>query len=172
MAQRFRQRTVRFSSRKGTNWARGSHGSDTIAAGPTKALLLTLVLSNPGITETIVRTRGRIFVQSDQSAAVEDQVGAFGMMVVNDLALAAGAASIPGPFTDRNDDGWFVWFPIMQRGVISTTGGNNFVGYDYDSKAKRRTEEGFGIAVMAENASTTHGLAITGLFSLLSVVNT
>ncbi len=75
----------------------------------TKILLGVFVLSNVGIGETVRRTIGNIWVVSDQAAADEVQVGAFGCIVVTDLAAAAGAASIPGPFTDANDDGWFVW---------------------------------------------------------------
>ena len=81
---------------------------NTIVAAGNKTLLGTFILSNPPLGETILRTHIRLWVGSDQVAVAEFQQGAFGMMVVTDRAAAAGAASIPGPFTDGGDDGWFV----------------------------------------------------------------
>jgi len=78
------------------------------------------------------------------------------MMVVSDLAIAAGAASIPGPVTDSDDDGWFVWVPCMsQFQFVSGVGIDPDAGryFPFDSRAMRRTEEGFGIAVMWETGS-------------------
>ncbi len=136
-----------------------------VAAG-TKILSTSLVLSNPGIGETVRRTRGVVSVASDQGAAIEDQLGALGLVVVSDLALAAGAASIPGPGTDASDDGWFVWRPFVQRSDSS----NNRVSfiYEFDSKAMRRVEEGFGIAIMIENTSALHGIQISFALSMLT----
>ena len=92
------------------------------------------------------------------------------MVVVNDLALAAGAASIPGPFTDASDDGWF---------VHQFTGGNRPAAtaaestiWEFDSRAMRRVEEGFGIAVMYENASAgAVAIQVTTGFALLSSIS-
>ena len=128
-----------------------------------------MVLDNVGISETVRRTRGQIFVASDQGAAIEDQLGALGLMKVNDVALAAGAASIPGPVTDASDDGWFVWRPFTQIGERAA-GGTSALGilYEFDSKAMRTIEEGFGVAVMLENASPTHGITVSFAVSLLS----
>jgi len=155
---RARRRTVPAFSRRdsGTNWGRTIVPAVTIAAG-TKVLLATIVLSNVGIGEVVRRTRGQVLVISDQASVAEQQNGAFGMVVVTDLAAAAGAASIPGPVTDANDDGWFVWVPTLQI-TGGTIGGAPSVGVPqwphlYDSKAMRRVEEGFVIAVMFETLS-------------------
>ncbi len=96
MPDRRRRSIARRGSRKGTNWGRIVFTGTTQIAAASKSLLTTVVLSNPGIGETLVRSRGHIFVFSDQAAAVEMQIGAFGCVVVSDLAIAAGAASIPG----------------------------------------------------------------------------
>ena len=108
------RRTARTQrgTRKGTDWFRRTTGAYVTVAAASKVLVSSGTPSNPGITETIVRTRGGFSIASDQAGASESQIGAMGLMVVNDLALAAGAASIPGPVTDRNDDGWFVWEPF------------------------------------------------------------
>ena len=144
-----------------TNWARTTFRNSVVAAG-TKVLVASFVLSNAGINEVVRRTRGRFLFTSDQAAIFEGSVAAFGMIVVNDLALAAGVASIPGPITDANDDGWFVWesMPMLQGNTDGSSssavgvGGANY-GVEFDSKAMRRVEEGFGIAVVAEVASVT-----------------
>jgi len=151
-----------------TDWGRIINtGFTTIPAG-TKALMFVVALSNPGIMETIRRTRGMISIASDQAAGLEAFQGAVGFMVINDIALAAGAASIPGPVTDDNDDGWFVWQPFMQTSVNVVNGGIVSRVLEFDSKAMRKVEEGFGIAVMVENSSATTGFQITTAFSMLS----
>ncbi len=161
-----RSRGFQRPQRQPTNWARLVSTVGIVVAANTKILSTTIVLSNPGIGETVRRTRGVIAIASDQGAVVEDQLGAFGMVVVSDLALAAGAASIPGPGTDASDDGWFVWRPFVGRGDSS----NNRVAFnfEFDSKAMRRVEEGFGIAIMVENTSAATGLVISFAVSLLS----
>ncbi len=138
-----------------------------VAAG-TKVLVGGFTLSNPNIDETILRTVGMISVGSGQQSATEDQIGAFGMMIVSDLAVAAGAASIPGPVTDNSDDAWFVWVPFAQRSTFDVSAGVTSVKYDFDSKAMRTVEEGFGLAVMVENAHAVHSLVFQMSMSLLS----
>ena len=172
MAARRRAAPARPGRRTvGTNWARVV-GSNVLVASATKVLLATVTLSNPGIGEVVRRTRGLINVMSDQGSVMEPQRGALGFIVVNDIALAAGVASLPGPATDRNDDGWFVWVPFSQTmgavesgSVTSNIGMNTYV---FDSKAMRRVEEGFAIAVIAESFGDGLGADIALSFSLLS----
>ncbi len=174
MARRFTgARTFRGAARRRqpTNWARSVAAAYVTIPLSSKALITTVLLSNPGIGETVRRTRGVLSVVSDQSASLEVQLGAFGMVVVNDLAVAAGAASIPGPVTDASDDGWFVWLPIMQTGAAPAGGGATQSlpqRYEFDSKAMRRVEEGFAIALMIENSSATNGLAVACGISILT----
>ena len=151
--------------RQPTNWTRSmATGPTTVAAG-TKALIATIALSNPGIGETIRRTRGIVLFTSDQNTD-EDYNGALGFIVVNDLAIAAGAGSIPGPVTEASDDGWFVWQPLAGR--FETNEQAYPPPYMIDSKAMRRVEEGFTVAVMAENSHVTFGMDVTCGFSVLS----
>ncbi len=96
-----------------TNWARAVLADPVAVAVGSKIILATFGLSNPGIGEVVRRTRGWFWVASDQVSAMEYVAVAFGMAVVTDAALAAGAASIPGPSTDLNDDVWFVWETVM-----------------------------------------------------------
>ncbi len=149
-----------------TDWARLVSAAPVTVAAGTKVLIATFTLSNAGISETVRRTRGVVSISSDQSASVEEQYGAFGMVVCNDLALAAGAASIPGPVTDASDDGWFVWVPFMQTAFGASTT-NPSREYQFDSKGMRTIDDGFGIAVMVENAHASEGLRFAIGMSLL-----
>ncbi len=106
-----------------------------------------------------------VMIQSDQTAADELQFGALGFVVVNDLAAGIGAAAIPGPITDDDDDGWFVWLPVM---ASFDSGIEKSQFYQFDSKAMRRVEEGFQVAVMFENASAATGLQVSVAFSMLT----
>ncbi len=164
------RRGVRRGSSKPTpgTWARFVDIPIDVSVS-SKVLLATFVLSNVGIGETIRRTLGGIYVVSDQSAADEPLAGAFGMIVVSDLAGAAGAASIPGPFTDASDDGWFVWQGFSGEGKLAATPTNPpAMDKLFDSKGMRRVSEGFLIALMVENASSTAVFNIGTYVSLYS----
>ena len=93
--------------------------------------------------------------------------------MTTDLAIAAGAASVPGPVTDGADD-WLVYVPIAQRLNFGTAVGlqpDFAIQYHFDSKAKRRTTEGRSIAIMVENASSGAAFNIAMAFRLLSMVS-
>ncbi len=172
-ARRARQ-FPRRSSAPNRSWAGFNTASPVVVAAGTKVLLATLVLSNPGIDETVLRNVGVVSIQSDQSAATEQQIGAFGMIQVTDIAAAAGVASIPGPITDGTDDGWFTYVPFAQAFQFKT--GVGFQGnvaqlYQFDSKARRRTSEGQLLAMVVENAHATHGLQIAVVLRTLSMVS-
>ncbi len=164
--------TGRRSARRPGTWARGTLGSATVGA-TTKVLLATFGLSNPGINETVRRTLGNVFVQSDQQAASETWRGALGFCIVSDAAAAAGAASIPGPVTEASDDIWFVWVPFAGSVLFSSAVGVFLGGFQFpfDSRAMRRAQEGQTIAVMVENPGTT-GFSINVNLSLYSTLAT
>ncbi len=162
----------RRPQRPATNWGRIVPTQVTLVLAGSKVLLATFILTNAGIGETIRRTRGSFLALSDQSAQVESQIGAWGMVVVNDIALGVGAASIPGPVTDADDDGWFVWEPILQVSEADEGAADGaatgFVGQRFDSKAMRRVEEGFGVALMVENSSSAFSMNAMVTVSMLS----
>ncbi len=142
----------------------------TVAAA-TKVLFTTFTLDNPGISETIRRTRGRFAFSSDQSAAVEEVSGAWGAVVVTDAAAAIGITAIPGAVTDASDDNWFLWEPFAQHlgnGVAAGNAAGLQPMTEFDSKAMRKVETGFQLAFVVENASATTGLVFTAGISLLS----
>jgi len=171
VATRRALRPGRRAPRRGTNWTRFTLPVFTAVPAASKVFIAPLVPSNPGLTETIIRTRGVLSIQSDQGAAREDQIGAFGCVVVSDIAATAGAASIPGPFTEALDDGWWVWEGFANTGLqVDAQGGPLQV--HFDSKAARRVPEGFQGAVMIENAHATFALEFALSMSVLAVQNT
>ena len=89
---------------------------------------------------TIVRTRGIILFESDQTGATEDYGGVMSFQVVTAAAAAAGVASIPTPLTEPNAD-YFVYEPFYSKVWIQNTGANaggSTVSKQFDSKAMRK----------------------------------
>ncbi len=159
-----------------TDWARLVSTVSTTLAANTKIIAATFQLSNPGIGETVRRTRGRFMVVSDQVSFVEDHLGAMGMMIVNDVAAGIGITAIPGPVTEAGDDGWFVWEPLVACSQMNPTATSSGIGsgsmamcsFEFDSKAMRRVEEGFQMVMVVENASSSTGFKFAFGVSLLS----
>ncbi len=150
------------SARPGGGWAR-IRTSATNAGGGVKTLVSSLALSNPDIDETLRRVIGELWHFSDQAAATETYTGAFGIIVVNDVALAAGAASIPGPITDQNDNGWLFWAALMGGFQFGTGVGFESapgVHMQIESRAMRRVREGFGLALMMESSGGSAGFSL------------
>ena len=173
MARRLQSRQSQRRSPPNRAWAGVVSTGFTTVAANTKVLLGFLSLSNPNIDETVLRTVGVLGVMSDQVAATEDIIGAVGMILVSDTAFAAGVASIPGPVTDVADDGWFLYIPIVQAfGFASAVGidGSFAIQYAFDSKVKRRVEEGQTGAIVVENSSASFGFQVAFVLRLLSMV--
>ena len=173
---RFRSTSRSFPTRRRANkaWAGFATTAAIAVAANTKVLLGSFALSNPNIDETFLRTVGVLSVQSDQVAASENWSGAFGIVGVTDLAIAAGAASIPGPITDRSDDGWFVYVPFLGTiNVGDSTGiqSNILSLFPFDSKAKRKFDEGQQAALMVENSSASTGFNVQLIFRSLSMIS-
>ena len=162
--------TLRRGSPKHNNSWAGIVSSDYVTVSPaTKVLLGSLALSNVNIDETVLRVIGAIDVVSDQAAAVERQIGAVGLIVVSNQAITAGAASIPGPATDSDDDGWFC-HTFWQQVTVSTVSDVVSRLYPFVSKGRRVVQEGESIAIMAENIHASHNTLVDLQFRLLSRV--
>ena len=166
----FPSRAVR-ARRPATSWGRVVSASQITIPAASKVLVGTFGLFNDGISEVVRRTRGTYLVSSDQTTAYEFQFGSMGFIVATSVAIAAGVASLPGPVTEANDDGWFVWEPFTQLSQ-ATEAGSTHDGIstirNFDSKAMRRIDQGFGVAVVVENSHATHGFEFAFAFSLLA----
>ena len=150
---------VRGRSQRKTQWigSSDSTATQTLLAGAS-VLDQSFAISTP---RTVVRTRGALWVKSDQSAATEIPFGALGMSVVTQQAVAAGVASVPTPITDEGDDTFFLWQPFLAGMVFASAVGLNadmWFRYDFDSKAQRKVMDGTSIIVTLENASAADGL--------------
>ena len=109
---------------------------------------------------TIVRTRLLVSIITDQVAASETQVGAIGMCVVSDQAVAAGVGSIPTPITDIASDFWFVHQLLYNDFVFATGIGFQDGGskqYEVDSKAMRKVNDAEDVVVVGEFSSAGSG---------------
>ena len=164
-----RQFLRRSGARPNRAWASTTaHTTFTTVPAASKVLISTFALLTEGIDLTILRTVGRFNVTSDQSAGVEVQIGAWGLIIVTDLAAAAGIASIPGAFTDADDDGWYTHQMFSRQGVINVTSSAGD-SWEFDSKAKRILNTGHVVAVVAENAGA-QGLQINIQFRMLTQI--
>ena len=142
----------------------------TLAAGAA-VLDQSLTTDDP---ETIVRTRGVIWVKSDQESAEENPFGAMGIAIVSDQAAAAGVASVPTPITEIDSDLWMVYVPwatsVWDTGGAALTAVNGFA-YEFDSKAMRKISADETVVVVVENASSANGVKFAINFRMLFKVN-
>ena len=152
-------RPVRGPKRK-TLWIQSADQGFVAIAGNTNVIHQSFTSSEP---ETLVRTRGIASIALAGYSADQEQVGAIGFGVVSEQAAVAGAASIPGPFSDADWPGWFVWFPfsfrfesITQAGVLLAS-----VQIPFDSKAMRKVSANERIMVMVETQLDAARVAIT-----------
>ncbi len=137
-----RRASTRFHrpSPRSNVWIGIDVGSSAVAGG-TSVLLATLNAAGLLLRLfTIVRTRLRFLVKSDQVATTEEFRGVLGQIVISDQASAAGAASIPAPITESDGD-WFTYEPFINRFEDATSVGfiqpsGTFISSD--SKAMRK----------------------------------
>ncbi len=118
---------------------------------------------------TVVRTVGMFAGRSDQIAASEDAMGAFGMAVVSEAAIAIGVTALPAPISDEESDLWFAYDTIAPSLLFNDATGFQSPAMQYryfDSRAMRKVEDGSDIAVMLEAGSGV-GMSIYLKFRIL-----
>ncbi len=132
--------TRRQGPRRQSVWAATTWTSVTL--GSNSAAVLT-GLSAAGLALrpfTVVRTRGFIYMVSDQAAATESQAIIYGEIVVKQPALAIGVTAVPTPESESQAD-WHVFEPLAsQFSFLSAVGFQDpaGVGVAFDSKAMRK----------------------------------
>ncbi len=153
--------------RRDTLWGAGTPASSIeTASGGT--LLTSLGAGALALRPfTIIRNRFTFHISSDQAAAAEDQVGAYGRAVVSDQASAIGVTAVPTPITDQDSDLWHVYATFVQGGSRVNDG---MVGrtYEIDSKAMRKVEDGQDVVSVVEFSAQGGGFRfiVTGRFLL------
>ena len=153
-----------------TQWSKLTSAAQVGVAAATKVLLGGYGTLEP---MTVRRTRGLMNWSSDQIAATESPVGAFGMCVVSDDAFTAGVASVPGPFSDAASDLWFVHQFLYTRFVFGDATGFHPDGgqtVDIDSSAMRKFTEEEKVALVVENGHATSGATFWFSTRLLSSI--
>ena len=118
-----------------------------------------------GGDETTMRTRGILAVKPAVFTADVGVSGAFGFAYVSDQAFAAGAASIPGPYTNASWDGWFVhqfWSFHYTVGAGHATGPGllDTVIWEVDSKGMRKGKDGDTLVVMVESQAAVADVSL------------
>ena len=135
-----------------------STGEITVAANTT--ILTTLFSSSllaQAFEDTIIRTRGFVYVRSDQLAATEHQIGAWGIKLQNQRAVTAGVASVPRPIEEPDQD-WLAYGMFGSTLQFST--GSGFDGapgrlLEVDSKAMRKIHDADALIFVIENPSAS-----------------
>ncbi len=152
--------------RRQTDWANSADQSYVVVATNANVIHQSFPILS-GEKWTIVRTRGELSVIPTDPSVNVKIVGALGMCIVSDQAFAAGAGSIPGPITNGDWDGWFVWVPFHSNLDITTDIGRVLaqVNVPFDSKAMRKVTDGDTVVVMVE--SQVGALSIAATFRML-----
>ena len=111
--------------------------------------------------QTVVRVRGFIGVDNDQAAALENVVGAVGMFIASDQAVAVGVGSLPTPYTDQDSELYLMHQYFAVRNPQDGAGlewSDGLKIFEFDSKAMRKMESGQTFCVVVENGSATGGM--------------
>ena len=164
----------RFSrgSRKPVDWSASSVQASGTSVPASSAVLLETFTPIVG-GETVIRTHGLFAIRSDQSAASENMIGAFGIAVVTAQAVSVGITAIPHPSADAAWGGWFVHQFFSDSFKLSTAVGFEAIGirhYPIDSKAMRKVDEDERLVVVIENTAG-FGLIVTNSERFLSKVH-
>ncbi len=123
-----------------------------------KVLIATFDPSTAGLPKpTVVRTRGEVAIAMEANVETDQEaVGAYGVALVSDQAVAAGVASIPGPYDNADWDGWFVWrsWNFVQEAAGTPASLSMMMNaQEVDSKAMRKVSDNETIVLVAESQS-------------------
>jgi len=156
MARRgLRPISVGRGKRRSSTWVGPADQNYISVASNTKVIIASFDAAINGLTSpTVVRTRGMVSVKPTNTGASLNYGGAFGVAIVTDRAFAAGAASVPGPFTDSGWDGWFVLGFFQHNWLFpgtSTSEVYSDVDVQVDSKAMRKITDDETLILVCES---------------------
>ena len=148
--------------RRQSVWIGIAEASNTIATSSTAVLSSSLNAAALALRPfTVVRTRGILGINSDQNAASEFQMYAFGLAVVSDQAVAIGVTAVPTPNTDRGSDLFFVYEEMVGRIEVQSAVGfaeTIVTVHRFDSKAMRKVNDDQDIVIVKETSSISNGV--------------
>ncbi len=138
-------------ARRQTLWLAGVWTDSNIGT-PGSVLLTSLNAAALALRPfTIVRTRGYMFLSSDQEVADENYAINYGEIVVTDEAVAAGIGSVPTP-DDESASDWHVFELLAGRLSFGAAAETYEAGIskEFDSKAMRKVDLGENLITVAE----------------------
>jgi len=157
------------SSRKGTDWSGSTPVTGFTAVAASTSSLLQIFTPIVG-GETVIRIRGLLSVKTDQIAAAENQVGAYGICVVSEPAATVGITAVPTPMADNAWDGWMYHQYFAQAFQFSSAVGwraNLAEQVQIDCKAMRKVSENDRLVFVVENAAA-FGIQLFDMVRILS----
>ena len=154
MARRFTQRP-RSGPKRSMVWLNVSLGRQ-VAIALNDFLLGSLNAAALALRPfTVVRTHLVVGINSDQTSASEDPLGAVGFIVSPDKSVALGVTAIPMPLTQADAD--FFVYQVMANKFVFVSGIGIVARYDMqyivDSKAMRKVGNDDDIAIVWEDQS-------------------
>ncbi len=160
MANRVRARGRFIRPPKKTLMWIGLGVGDVVLTGSTTTLVATLgagvLLLRPF---TIMRSRMDIFVLSDQEAADEVTIGAYGEIVVTAAAAGVGVTALPNPSDASGDPDadWFIWQGLFASQLLDSASGLHptNVHFIVDSKAMRKVGPDDEVATLVDIENAT-----------------
>jgi len=158
------QGRIPIRSKRMTSWGVGPQSLEVLLTASAKQLWTAAVVLVRDTKVTIVRIRGMVHIMQTNATSIGDGFsGALGIGVMSGDAFNAGVASLPGPVTDSEWDGW-MWhsfFDVRQRTAIEADGvnsGSGDVRIEIDTKAMRKfedTEALVGVIEVTEQGTAT-----------------
>ncbi len=146
-----------------TLWFASTLSQDTLASANSAAISFQLNAAALALRPfTVVRTRGFMQIESDQTSVQEDYSAAYGQIVVSDEAVAAGIASVPTP-TSQSASDWHVYAMQSQRLFVTTDVGrllSTNMRSEIDSKAMRKVDIGQDLIGVVEATALSAGVIV------------
>jgi len=143
----------------------GFNLASTSLVGSSKQQLLVLNASALALRPfTVVRTHLLLRFESDQAAVSETPRGAVAGIVIDEIASAAGAASMPGPGTVTDADWFFYQVVTVHFQFLSSIGfqGDSGVQYNVNSKAMRKVDVDQDLVIMSEMLGASGAILAIG----------
>ena len=144
--------------RRLTTWAFASPAQFSGLSGAGGVLAFQLNAAALALSPfTIVRSHFMALIKSDQAAAIETQVGAWGMAVVTQQAAAIGITAVPTPITDLGSESFFLHQLVMAHHQEITDRAEPVGVFATDSKAMRKVTESDTMVITIEASTAGQG---------------
>ncbi len=152
------------TERRSTTWAGSLVQQNTLVGGTPQLFFSYSAIGLALRPFTIVRTYLNILWRSDQAATSETQLGAVGVAVVTEQAVAIGATAVPTPVTDSGSESFLLYQYLQNFYEFKDVSGfqpNAGLFMAVESKAMRKVSESDDFIVVAENSSSGSGAILS-----------